>query len=378
MMIFDFDAIEKVYDTALKEISIMTGYATLIAGFGALLYLCAKVWKQWANGGTIDFYSLLRPFAILLILINFEYIPKVIDTLTSPLVTVTKALRDSKNEEYNEKAIQLQNLRWTKKIEHLKNIYNTATKEFDGNHYKVEGTSTGIEFIDNFTGAMASGLNKGVEYVDNSTGGAATKFANISNSLAHLGTSNNQLGLLLQDVFSYLISTFCHYMCVVVASCIVVFAYLTKIILVLLGPIVFALSLFPKFDNVLIQWISRFINVCLWVPICNIIGYVMQLLTITVVVDNAIASVDDIAVQQLAVESSNNFVLIVFLFISIFLYMMVPKIADWIISGNGTGMFADAVGSAAGKVGGVAAGMIGSKIATERLGKAIGKELKKP
>lgn len=336
--IFNFQAVEKVYETALSDISGLITYSTVVAGIGALLFICAKIWKQWANGGEIDFYGLLRPFAILLILLNFSIVPVFIDTLTDPLKSATRELRDSKNEEYNEK--------WKK------------LGEFQ---------------VDKFKNA-ADTLTNG----DLSLQGIYNKVCQISNLLEYLDPIK-QTNYWIKNVTSYAISTGVQYLCTAVSGFIYIFAYLTKIILVIIGPLVFALAIFPGFGNVLQQWFCRYINVCLWIPICNIIGYVMQSIVISVQLDNTIKAAEDgvSLVQQTYITTSNHFPTIILMLISVFLYAMVPKMADWIISGNGSGMFADAIGSAGGKVASMGMSMAGRNIANKGAAKAIGSEVGK-
>lgn len=103
----------------------------------------------------------------------------------------------------------------------------------------------------------------------------------------------------------------------------------------------------------------------------------MQTLTIEVVMNNAINSLNDPMLMQATTLLTNNLVGIIFLIISIILYAMVPKISNWIISGDGSGMFADAVGSTAGGVGRLAARSVGARIATKGISKAVGSAVNK-
>lgn len=331
----DFMAVEEVYNTALKEINSITTYAIVVAGIGALLYLSAKIWKEWANGGQINFYGLLRPFAILLVLLNFSIVPVVLDTLTAPLTIVTEELRDSKNEEYNKKVAEIAELQKNKANESVNNIAESDWS-IKGIYIKVCEIANIVEYFNPVSQAMYWG----------------------------------------RQAMSALISTIAQYLCTAIAACILIFAYLTKIILVLVGPLVFGLSIFPGFGNVLQQWLCRYINVCLWIPICNIIGYMNQSLVIATSVDNAIKAINENALmtEQIAMMEGNNFVITLFMIISIIMYAMVPKIANWIISGDGSGMFSDAIGSTAGRVGSVAARSIGGRMATKGIGKEVGKQ----
>lgn len=335
MEMYKFSAIKGVYEAALNDISSIITYATAIAGIGALIYLCAKIWKEWANGGSIDFYGLLRPFAILLVLLNFSIVPTFLDTLTSPLETVTKELREKKNNEYNDKSKKLVELQ-----------YNRAKET--------------VNAVKQDTGSGLRGIYK--------------KVCQIANVVEYLNPGNQGMYWIRQAT-SFMISTLVEYLANAISYCILIFAYLTKVILVLIGPMVFALSIYPGFSGIFKQWFCRYINVCLWIPICNIIGYMMQAILISTNLDTAIKAAEDgstLIGQNLAL-GTNETTSTILLLISIFLYAMVPKIADWIISGNGSGMFADAIGSAATKTASIATGAIGGKIAMSKLASKLGK-----
>lgn len=324
--IFDFAAIKKVYETAIGDVTSMTQYVVMIAGIGALLYICGKVWKQWANGGQIDFYGLLRPFAILLVLLNYSVVPVLLDKITDPLITVTQHFKETKEKEYAEKQLKLDELRAVKK-----KAQDEENKNQDQKFSWKRAIQEIQHSVSNFTSFswLADGLMIAIEYL-----------------------------------IKWYVIAIVHLM--------LVFTILTKLILIILGPFVFALSIFPKFDNVLQQWFCRYINVCLWIPICNIIAYIMSSIMVVVVLDNAIATEEALEVVSGGGQLSNDLVAIVFLFMSAMMYGMVPTIADWVISGSGTGMFASAVGSAAGKTAKLATAAIGTKVAAASAEKAIG------
>lgn len=44
------------------------------------------------------------------------------------------------------------------------------------------------------------------------------------------------------------------------------------IVLSILGPIAFALSVFDGLQNTLIQWLARYISVYLWLPVSDLFG----------------------------------------------------------------------------------------------------------
>ncbi len=374
MSLFNFKAITEVYEQAKLDIADMSSYVLAIAGIGALIYFSAKIWKEWVKGDGIDIWGCLRPFAILLLILNFNLLPTLIDALTDPFIAVTAGLRDKTEATYLDKQQQFMSIKVGKKAA-LEEEYNKLVKEklsgettYDKSQpsyqMKNDHDETGwFGWVGYIKNAYANYMNEHAQQFDERTNGAYSREAKME-ELAEQLTSESGLAAWMNEVADNFIYNGCQVMCTAVQSFIMIFAYLTKIILFMLGPIVLAISMFPKYDHLIVNWISRYINVCLWIPICNVIGYIMQSLVIKVALDPAISSAATGDFTALNAEQlSNNFVLIVFMLITSFLYMKVPSIADWIISGNGSGMFAESVGAAAGALGVYAGAKAGGAMA---------------
>ena len=56
--------LNNVYNEMIPMCSNLIGAAQGIAGFAALWYIASRVWRQIANAEPLDFYPLLRPFAL--------------------------------------------------------------------------------------------------------------------------------------------------------------------------------------------------------------------------------------------------------------------------------------------------------------------------
>jgi len=152
------------------------------------------------------------------------------------------------------------------------------------------------------------------------------------------------------------------------------------IVLAILGPLVFGIAVFDGFQNSLVQWLTRYINIFLWLPIANIFGAIIgqvqqQMLKLDI---SQIQSAGD------TFFSPNDTCYLVFLVIGIVGYFSVPTVANYVVhahGGNGlmmrlTSIVANSGGqvlsksvSAAGSVGGAAA---------ERMGRGVGNLLNAP
>lgn len=56
--------LEQLYEQMLPLCGQLIGIGQGLAGFGALWYIAARVWKHLAAAEPIDFYPLLRPFGV--------------------------------------------------------------------------------------------------------------------------------------------------------------------------------------------------------------------------------------------------------------------------------------------------------------------------
>lgn len=373
MSLFNFKAITEVYEQAKLDIADMSSYILAVAGIGALIYFSAKIWKEWVKGDGIDIWGCLRPFAILLLILNFNLLPTLIDALTSPFITVTAGIRDKTEATYLEKQEQFISIKVDRRAA-LEEQYNKQFDEYvNSTGYDKSQPSYQMKNNHDETGLFgwwghvknvyANFMNEHAQKLDELTDGDYSRRMKLE-ELSDQLDSESGLAAWINEIVGNAIYYVCQVMCTAIQSFIMIFAYLTKIILFMLGPVVLAISMFPKYDHLVVNWISRYINVCLWIPICNIIGYIMQSLVIKVALDPAIASAAAGNFTAINAEQmSNNFVLIVFMLITSFLYMKVPSIADWIISGNGSGMFAESVGAAAGALGVYAGAKAGGAMA---------------
>lgn len=318
----DFNAVKDVYEQALNDVADLQSYAMAIAGIGALLYICSKFWREWARGESIDFYGMLRPIAIGLCIINFSALPAFLEVCTSPLETVTKELREKKNVEFNEKLTQYA----SDNVNDLKDAAQTTASNLSS----LFGSGEEIEAVETESSTTA----------DN--GSILTVLSKIYNIISYYNPFDN-LGRVVNQGVMWIISAVAKYLCIAVTYVLAVLVYFTKILLVIIGPLVFALSIYPKFDGLIVTWFSRYINVSLWIPICNLIGYMMQALVSTTMFSSADVSG---GVYEVQATQSNIFVAIIFQIVGLIMYCMVPRIAGWIIDPHGS----DIIGSAVGRV----------------------------
>jgi len=107
------------------------------------------------------------------------------------------------------------------------------------------------------------------------------------------------------------------------------------IVLAILGPLVFGLSVFDGFQHVLNTWLAKYLNVFLWLPVANIFGSIIgkvqeNMLKLDI---NQVQSAGD------TFFNSTDTAYLIFLLIGIVGYFTVPAVAGYIINpGGGNGL----------------------------------------
>ena len=104
------------------------------------------------------------------------------------------------------------------------------------------------------------------------------------------------------------------------------------VVLAVLGPIAFGISVFDGFQNTLVQWIARYIYVSLWLPVSDLFSAMLakiQCLSLQ-------KDLELMASDPFYMFDSNNMVYLAFLLIGIIGYCTIPTISSWIVqAGSG-------------------------------------------
>lgn len=140
------------------------------------------------------------------------------------------------------------------------------------------------------------------------------------------------------------------------------------IVLAIIGPLVFGLSIFDGFQHLITVWLARYINVFLWLPVANIFGAI-----IAKIQEHLVSGIDYSVPIPGQPFSLSDWAYLAFLLIAIVGYCTVPSVANYIVNAGGgntllhkvtsfsmsaaksagsamTGMASDAFGNAASKM----------------------------
>ena len=324
----EFDNLHQIlralYDEMMPLCSNMTGVAKGIAGLGALFYVAAKVWQSLARAEPIDVYPLLRPFALGLCIMFFPtFVLGTINTVLSPVVRGCNDLLQTQTFDMNEYRQQKDKLEYEALMRNPETAYLASDEEFDR---QLEELGWSPSDMITMTGM----------YMDRAA-------YDIKKSV--------------RDWFRELLELMFQAAALIIDTLRTFFL----IVLSILGPLAFAISVYDGFQSTLTQWITRYISIYLWLPVADLFSSVLARIQ-TLMLQRDIEELSD----PNFIPDGSNSVYIIFMIIGIVGYFTIPTVAGWIVSAGGTSGYSRNV-TKAGVLAGAAAGAATGKIAGKLL-----------
>ncbi|WP_436414110.1 conjugative transposon protein TraJ [Petrimonas sp.] len=318
----DFDNLHQVlrslYDEMMPLCSNMIGVAKGIAGLGALFYVASRVWQSLARAEQIDVYPLLRPFAIGFCILFFSsFVLGTLNSILSPVVTGTNRMLTSQTMDMNTLRTQRDRIEREAMLRNPETAFLVSDDVFDK---KIDDLGWSPKDLITMSSMY---YERGMYSLKKSMQDALKSFLEIL----------FQAAALIIDT----IRTF----------------YL--IVLAILGPIAFAISVYDGFQFTLTGWLSRYITVYLWLPVSDLFSTMLAKIQ-TLMIGKEIKALEDPAY----IPDGSNTVYIIFMLIAIVGYFVVPTVAGWIIQAGGMGNFNRSLNRGIGKGGSVAGGAAGA------------------
>lgn len=297
----------------------MAGIAKGIAGLGALFYVATRVWQSLFRAEPIDVYPLLRPFAIGLCIMFFPTIVLgTINTVMSPVVKGTHQMLESQTFDMSEYRKQKDKLEYEAMMRNPETAYLVSNEEFDRQLDEL-GWSPGD--LITMTGMY---IERGMYSLKKS----------------------------IRDWFRELLELLFQAAALVIDTIRTFFL----VVLAILGPIAFAISVYDGFQSTLTQWITRYISVYFWLPVSDLFSCILAKIQV-LMLKNDIAELESNPAFSL---DSSNTVYIIFMIIGIIGYFTIPTVSNWIIQAGGMGNYGRNVNTAMTKGGGMAGGAAGA------------------
>lgn len=324
--------LRSLYEEMMPLCSEMAGVAKGIAALGALFYVAYRVWQSLSRAEAIDVFPMLRPFAVGLCIMFFPTV--VLGTLNgvlSPVVQGTAKMLDGQTLDMQKYREQKDKLEYEAMMRNPETAYLVSNEEFDK---QLDELGWGPEDMVTMAGM----------YIDR---GAYNMEKNIRDFFREVLELMFQAAALVIDT----IRTF------------------FLVVLSILGPIAFAISVWDGFQSTLTQWICRYVQVYLWLPVSDLFSTILAKIQV-LMLQNDISELQNN--PNFSIEASNG-VYIVFLIIGIIGYFTIPTVAGWIIQAGGMGSYGQNIGKATGRVGGIAGATAGAAVgnAVGRVGKLL-------
>lgn len=292
--------LEQLYDEMLPLCSKLIGVGRGIAGFGALWYIAARLWRHIANAEQIDFYPLFRPFVLGFCVLIFPSVIGIINGVMKPTVTGSAAIVEDSNKAI---AVLLQ-----KKEEAIK---KTAAWQMYVGETGSGDRDKWYKYTHPDNDPSDEGLFDGI--------GNDIKFAMAKASYNFRNSVKQWMSEVLRVLFES------------ASLCINTIRTFYLIVLAILGPLVFGLAVFDGFQHTLTVWLARYLNVFLWLPVANIFGAIIGK------IQENMLKLDIAQVQDYGDTffSSTDTAYLVFMIIGIVGYFTVPSVANYIVNAGG-------------------------------------------
>jgi conjugative transposon TraJ protein len=284
----------------------LTGVARGIAGFAALWYIAYRIWGHLTRAESIDFFPLLRPFAIGFALLYYPALISLMNTVLEPTVDGTAKLVDNSNTAIASLLAQKEAL-----LE-------------QGQEWQMYVGPDGSGSMDKWAQYTGNTDNNGI-----STAFGLTNWVKFEMSKAAYNLKNS---------FKVWLSQLLEILYEAAALCVNTVRIFYLVVLAIVGPLCFALSVFNGLHHVLNAWFARYIHIFLWLPVCNIFASIIGQVQVEML---------KIDIKQLQDTGSTSFgatdaAYMIFLVMGVVGYLTVPSITQHIItifpSGGGAHM----------------------------------------
>ena len=311
--------LRSLYEQMMPLCGDMAGVAKGIAGLGALFYVAYRVWQSLARAEPIDVFPMLRPFAIGLCIMFFPTVVLgTINSIMSPVVQGTAKMLEAETLDMNRYREQKDKLEYEAMMRNPETAYLVSNEEFD----------------------------KQLEELGWSPGDMVT----MAGMYIERGMYNMKKGI--RDFFREILELMFQAAALVIDTIRTFFL----VVLAILGPIAFAISVWDGFQSTLTQSICRYIQVYLWLPVSDMFSTILAKIQVLMLQSDIERMQAD---PNFSLDSSDG-VYIVFMIIGIIGYFTIPTVAGWIIQAGGMGSYGRNVNQTAGRAGSMAGSVAGA------------------
>lgn len=308
-----------LFDGLYNHISSLFGEfvsdAQALAAIFAMCYFAIESYKLMVGDKKLEFMPLLRPFAIFMVLVMWIPFVNIISYPPKVITNHSKAMFGDRIDE-----VELLSRQRYALVDSVAMKLATSSLEVE----RAEDESKDSKWYE-------FGIN--LDFVKDKIAG---------------------LYLLITAKIKYLMFQLVEFIVVTFWQVCVYFIFFLQIIfmsiLIILGPLSFAISILPAFKDAYVAWIARFISVSLYVAIAYIIlAVTMMIMSYSLekeitILQQAMAN-EDAFIMYAAMSSGGVNIFMVTCLIGAFSMLSIPFVSTWIVQTSGVG---HAVGAAVG------------------------------
>lgn len=322
------EVLRGLYDEMLPLSADMAAVAKGVAGLGALFYVSLKVWQALSRAEPIDVFPLLRPFALGICIMFFPTIVLgSINTVLSPIVKGTHSMLEDQVLDLNKLQEKKDLLEREAMLRNPETAYLVSNEEFDK---KLEDLGWSPSDLVTMSGMY---IEREMFEIKKDIRDGFREFLEILFQAA---------ALVIDTIRTFFL-----------------------IVLSILGPIAFAISVWDGFQSTLTQWLTRYISVYLWLPVADLFSSMLSKIQ-SLILERDIEKLSD----PNFIPDSSDTVYIIYMIIGIIGYFTIPTVTGWIIQAGGAGNFTRNISGMVQKTGNIAgagAGAVGGNIAGQLL-----------
>lgn len=235
--------LESLYNQMMPLCEDMLGVAKGIAGLGALFYVTVRVWQSMARAEPIDVYPLLRPFALGICILLFPtLVLGTMNSILSPIVQGTHKMLEGQTLDMQQYREQKDKLEKEAMMRNPETAYLVSDEEFDR---QIDELGWSLSDVDT---RMNMYMEVGVYNLEKNIRDAFRSLLELLFAAA---------SLLIDTVRTFFL-----------------------VVLSVLGPIAFAISVWDGFQSTLSQWFTRYISVYMWLPVSDLFSSLLAKLQV--------------------------------------------------------------------------------------------------
>lgn len=312
------EVLRSVYDEMMPLCEDMATVAKAVAGLGALFYVSIKVWQALSRAEPIDLFPLLRPFGIGICIMFFStLVLGSINGVLSPVVKGSHSMLENQVLDLNELQQKKDLLEREAMLRNPEMAYLVSNEEFDK---KLEDLGWSPSDLVTMSGMY---MDRQMYRIEKQIKDGFREFLEILFQAA---------ALVIDTIRTFFL-----------------------IVLSILGPIAFAISVWDGFQSTLTQWLTRYISVYLWLPVADIFSSILAKIQ-SLIIERDIEMLAD----PNFIPDTSNTVYIIYMIIGIIGYFTIPTVTGWVIQAGGAGNFTRNVNQTAQKSGNIAGAAVGS------------------